>query len=85
MNKKYLSLVMVVFLSLGVACIAAAKEGKKTKELDLEQKIQRALDYMEIQNVIAKHSYYYAAQEQWLELETAWAKKRDDISYGHNQ
>lgn len=45
---------------------------------------QWADDYRKIQNVIAKHSYYYAAQEQWLELDTAWAKERDDISYGHN-
>lgn len=48
------------------------------------QSIQRLLDYMEIQNVMAKHSYYYGAQEQWKELDEAWSRKRDDISYGHN-
>jgi hypothetical protein len=44
----------------------------------------RSTDYMDIQNTFAKHCYYYAAQEQWLELETVWSKERDDISYGHN-
>lgn len=84
MNTKRMLAMMTGFLFLWIACAATAEEEKKVKEQTLEQKVQRSLDYMEIQNVIAKHSYYYAAQEQWLELETAWAKKRDDISYGHN-
>lgn len=54
------------------------------KELSLEQKVQRVLDYMEIQNVIAKHVYYYGDQKQWEELDTIWAKKVPDVAYAHN-
>ena len=58
--------------------------GAENMKMTHGQSIQRLLDYMEIQNVMAKHSYYYGAQEQWKELDEAWSKKRDDISYGHN-
>lgn len=51
------------------------------KDITLEQKVQRALDYMEIQNVMALHTYYYYAQKQWEELDNVWSK-RDDIAYG---
>jgi len=50
-------------------------------EMTLEEKVQRALDYQEIQNVMAAHSYYYEAQKQWDELDAIWSK-RDDIAYG---
>ncbi|MBN1227604.1 MAG: nuclear transport factor 2 family protein, partial [Deltaproteobacteria bacterium] len=75
---EILSIVFIIVLT-GVSGLCAEKKGMTT-----EQKMQRVLDYMEIQNVMAKHSYYYAAQEQWKELDEAWSKKRDDISYGHN-
>lgn len=51
------------------------------KEMTLEEKVQRSLDYQEIQNVMAAHSYYYEAQRQWEELDIIWSK-RDDIAYG---
>lgn len=54
------------------------------KEASLEQKVQRALDYLEIQNVMAKHVFYYSAQRQQDELDNIWAKKVPDIAYGHN-
>lgn len=74
-----------IFLCIVIGLIFLATACSEKKDMALERKMQRALDYMEIQNVMAKHTYYYAAQEQWLELDTVWAKKRDDISYGHNQ
>ena len=73
-----ISIVAITILSWGAAF------GEENKAMTHGQQIQRLLDYMEIQNVMAKHSYYYAAQEQWKELDEAWSKKRDDISYGHN-
>jgi hypothetical protein len=70
--------VAIIFLSSGPVL------GVESMERSHSQAIQRLLDYMEIQNVMAKHSYYYGAQEQWKELDEVWSKKRDDISYGHN-
>lgn len=61
----------------------STKGEQKTRELSLEEKIQLSLDYMEIQNVIAKHVYYFNAQKQWEELDDIWAKA-PDIAYGHN-
>jgi len=49
--------------------------------MTLAEKVQRALDYQEIQNIMAAHSYYYEAQQQWAELDAIWSK-RDDIAYG---
>ena len=51
------------------------------KGLTTKQMAQRALDFQEIQNIMAAHSYYYEAQRQWEELDTIWSK-RDDIAYG---
>jgi len=83
MKRRFLlpgisGIVFLIVLS-GVSGSCVEKKGMTS-----EQKIQRVLDYMEIQNVMAKHSYYYSAQEQWRELDEAWSKKKDDISYGHN-
>lgn len=50
-------------------------------EMTLEEKVQRALDYQEIQNVMSAHTYCYAAQKQWYELDNFWSK-REDIAYG---
>lgn len=38
---------------------------------------------MEIQNVMAKHVYYYNAQKQSEEMDAIWAKA-PDVAYGHN-
>lgn len=54
---------------------------QQLKEMSLEEKVQRSLDYQEIQNVMAAHSYYYEAQRQWEELDNIWSK-RNDIAYG---
>jgi len=75
---RILIIVAIVALTYGTVL------GEENKERSHAQSIQKLLDYMEIQNVMAKHSYYYGAQEQWKELDEAWSRKRDDISYGHN-
>lgn len=54
------------------------------KELTLEQKVQKALDIHEVQNVMARHAWSGSAGRMCSELETIWAKKRDDISFGSN-
>ncbi len=78
LSAGILIIVAIVFL------ICGSSSGAENMQMTHGQSIQRLLDYMEIQNVMAKHSYYYGAQEQWKELDEAWSKKRDDISYGHN-
>ncbi len=84
MKKEKLFLIIVVILAVGLGlCWKTLLEVKAENRVALSD-AQRATDYMEIQNTFAKHSYYYAAQKQRLELETVWSKKRDDISYGHN-
>jgi len=84
MKKETLLIVVVIVLAVGLGMCWKTLEEVKGKNQEALQEAQRASDYMEIQNTFAKHSYYYAAQEQWHELETIWAKERDDISYGHN-
>jgi hypothetical protein len=78
------NLLWIILSFVAVIVLSGAASGAEKKELTHAQSIQRLLDYMDIQNVMAKHSYYYAAQEQWKELDEAWSKKKDDISYGHN-
>lgn len=50
-----------------------------------EQMARRALDYAEIQNVMAAHVYHYRAQKQTEELDRFWAKTKEDLAYTHNE
>lgn len=77
MKREKLFLIVIVILALGLGLAWSAILKMKDENETALRKAQRADDYREIQNVFAKHSYYYAAQEQWLELETAWSKKSD--------
>jgi len=45
------------------------------KELTLNQKIQRALDIAEVQNVMSKHAYYHGAGHHLQELKDIWVKE----------
>lgn len=85
------ALYIVFFCILSVAAAGAQNLSKDatagiqqpTEEMSLEKKVQLALDYMEIQNVMAKHVYYFNAQKQSEEMDAIWAKAAD-IAYGHN-
>lgn len=48
-----------------------------------EKKVQRALDYMEIQNVFALHEYYHHKPAE--EIDMIFAQKQPDVSFGQNQ
>ena len=71
------ALFTVFFCILSAAAAAAQNPSgdapagfqQPTEALSLEKKVQLALDYMEIQNVMAKHVYYYNAQKQGEEIE----------------
>lgn len=51
--------------------------------LNLEKMAQRALDYMEIQNAMAAHTFLYRAQRQEEEMELFWTHQKEDIMYAH--
>ena len=48
-------------------------------ELSLEQKVQRALDIAEVQNVMSKHAYYHGVGYHLQELKDIWV--REDGAY----
>ena len=50
-------------------------------EKSLEEKVQRALDYQEIQNVMSKHCYYHSAGMHREELENIWAQKTPGVRW----
>lgn len=45
------------------------------KESTLEQKVQRALDITEVQNVMSKHAYYHGAGRHLQELQDIWVRE----------
>lgn len=58
--------------------------GKLKKEMSLEQKVQRALDYQEIQNVMAWHAHYHSVGSPKLqteEIERIWVRKTPGASF----
>jgi len=52
-------------------------------QLTLEQKIQKASDYAEINNVFALHEYYHHVPTK--EFDMIFAQKQPDVSFGQNQ
>jgi len=46
---------------------------------------QHALDVQEIQNVMSKHAYYYAAGERQRELDDIWAMQTQGVSWGTDE
>lgn len=72
-------------ISIMLCCFTLVAAGNlSAKELTLEQKVQKALDIHEIQNVMARHAWSGTAGRMCNELETIWAKKTDGISFGSN-
>jgi hypothetical protein len=45
------------------------------EELSLEQKVQRALDIAQVQNVMSKHAYYHGVGYHLQELRDIWVKE----------
>lgn len=54
------------------------------KPMTSEQKIQRALDMLEIQNVTSLHEYYHNALMHCEELANVWARKTPGITWTNN-
>ena len=58
------------------------------KQLTLEQKVQKALDIAEVQNVMSKHAYYHGVGYHLQELKEIWVKEDGEFaataSFGQN-
>ncbi|MBP2645318.1 MAG: hypothetical protein H6Q75_758 [Firmicutes bacterium] len=61
-----------------------SKAKTTVRELTLEEKIQRALDIQEVQNVMSKHAYYHGLGLNFEELENIWTKKAPNASFAMN-
>lgn len=59
------------------------EEKMGSKNLNLEQKIQKALDVLAIQNIMGRHMFYHAAGKHAEELDQIWAK-RHEITWSGN-
>lgn len=68
-----------LFALATVGCTSAAR---KAAEAAQQAKIQHALDFEEIQNVMSKHAYYFAAGERQRELDDIWAMQAQGLSWG---
>ncbi|MFC1946094.1 nuclear transport factor 2 family protein [Chloroflexota bacterium] len=55
-----------------------------SEQMTLEDKVQRLLDYVEIQNLMGKHMYYHAAGKHREEIEELWVKETPDPSWSNN-
>jgi len=58
------------------------------QELTLEQKVQKALDVQEVQNVMGRHAYYHQVGYHLKELQEIWVKEDGEYastaSFGQN-
>ena len=52
--------------------------------LDKAVVVQKLLDAFEIQNLMSRHAWYYAAGQHQRELDELFAKTRPDMSFGTN-
>jgi len=49
--------------------------------LTLEQKVQRLMDIIEVQNVMGRHEYYHAVGKHQAEIDELWAHKTPGVSF----
>lgn len=56
---------------------------KNIREFTPEEKIQRAYDMIQIKNVMARHAFLHAASRHDVEMETIWAHKAPNVSWGN--
>ncbi|MBP2643711.1 MAG: hypothetical protein H6Q67_1598 [Firmicutes bacterium] len=82
-NKLVISFVVCFLVTLSSSLCFAG--GQATREMTLEQKVQRSLDYQEIQNVMSKHEYYHALTLNNQELDDLWVKKTPNPTFAQNQ
>lgn len=81
MSKYCAAIITAVALICFIFSPAIAGESSKEK-MSLEKKIQLALDTQDIQKVMSKHAFYYAAGQHKRELEELWAMDEPDVSFG---
>ncbi|MBP2655085.1 MAG: hypothetical protein H6Q73_2654 [Firmicutes bacterium] len=55
-----------------------------SRELTLEEKVQKALDINEVQIVMSKHAYYHGLGQNIEELEAIWTKKAPNATFAQN-
>lgn len=68
----------------GMMQSAAATDMACGKPMTSEQKVQRALDMLEIQNVTSLHEYYHNALMHCEELANIWARKTPGVTWTNN-
>ena len=55
---------------------------KRLNDLETDnRRLQKALDILEIQNVMSMHEYYHAAGHHQEELDTIWARQAPDVAF----
>jgi len=54
------------------------------RELTFEEKVQKALDIQEVQNVMSKHAYYHGLGLNIEELENIWTQKAPNATFAQN-
>jgi len=72
-NNWLLALVVGLVLVFSTSLCVAGPRGEK--KLTVEQMAQRALDYLEIQNVMSRHEYYHTQGTNTDELKEIWVTK----------
>jgi hypothetical protein len=70
---------------LALATIGCTSSARKAAEAAERAKLQRALDVQEIQNLMSRHAYYYAAGQRQRELDELWAMQTQGVSWGSDE
>jgi hypothetical protein len=74
--------ILTVLLS---ACCATQSQSAVSADRPLRAEVERLSSIAEIQNVMSRHAWYYAAGEHQRELDEIWARQAADISWGSDE
>jgi len=85
-KSGYIVIYLICIAMIGFsATVAFAKKNACGKEMTAEEMSERALDSIEIQNIMAMHQLLGApGGDHDLELATIWAQKTPGVSFAHN-
>lgn len=79
--KTLVLLPSLLFLAFGASLGQAQESNLEERLAAMEKNAQTARDVQEIQNVMAMHSYYHAANMHTEEIDNIWAHKTEGVAF----
>src|SRR5450631_1975251 len=80
--KTEFCFVAAPLMCAAISCVLPASLAQ-AKDMPVIAKAERALDMLEVQNVMSKHAYYHGAGKNCDEFDALWVKKTPEPAFSN--